>query len=542
MGCSRSGRVRRPVARGPQQQSIMPVAAAPGKAAGPRARACPAPIRGAPSVGRRRRRGYRPAPPPSRSPPAPRAPLHLPALFPALLAASFAAVLAAAAPAAAQHFPAEADLLALVRERVEQGRAKGIVLGVLEADGSTRIVSWGDPGPGAPPLGERSVFEIGSITKVFTGTLLAEMAARGEVRREEPVQDLLPPGVTVPSRSGKVIRLVDLSTQVSGLPRLPANLRPANATDPYADYRAESLYAALGGITLTRDPGELYEYSNLGVGLLGHALALRAGMSYEDLVRRRILEPLGMSHTGMTLTPDMQSWMVKGHDQAGDVVPLWSFDALAGAGALRSDMHDMLTFLKANVGEPRSPLERAMRSAHQVRAPAGPNMEIGLNWHVRAVGEDRSGWHYGGTAGFRTFIGFDPARRVGVVVLTNSAHGADDIGFHLVNPALPLQPPPAPPQQRTEIAVAREILQRYVGVYELTPQFRIEITLDEAGLGLQATGQQRLPLFAESETFFFLKVVDAQVEFVVEAATVTALVLHQGGAAQTARRLPPPSR
>ncbi|HSW30601.1 MAG TPA: serine hydrolase [Longimicrobiales bacterium] len=470
---------------------------------------------------------------PIRLPRAPRAPFHLPA--------ALAAVLAAAAPAAAQHFPADPNLLALVRERVEQGRAKGIVLGVLEADGSTRIVSWGDPGHGAQPLGERSVFEIGSITKVFTGTLLAEMAERGEVRLEEPVQDLLPPGVTVPSRSGKAIRVVDLSTQVSGLPRLPGNLRPADATNPYADYRAENLYAALGGLTLDRDPGERYEYSNLGVGLLGHALALRAGVSYEDLVRRRILEPLGMSHTGTTLTPEMQAWMVKGHDQAGNAVGIWDFDALAGAGALRSDMHDMLAFLKGNVGEPRSPLERAMRTAHAVRAPAGPNMEIGLNWHVRAVGEDRIVWHNGGTGGFRTFIGFDPARRVGVVVLTNSAHGADDIGFHLVNPAVPLQPPPAPPRQRSEVAVVRDILQRYVGVYELTPQFRIEITLDGAGLGLQATGQPRLPLFAESETAFFLKVVDAQVQFVVEAGVVTALVLHQGGAAQTARRLPPPS-
>jgi CubicO group peptidase (beta-lactamase class C family) len=314
-------------------------------------------------------------------------------------------------------------------------------------------------------------------------------------------------------------------------------LRPADATNPYADYDAEKLNAFLSGHTLTRDPGERYEYSNLGVGLLGHALALRAGVSYEELVRRRILEPLGMSHTGMTLTPEMQEWMAKGHNQAGAVVPLWDFSALAGAGALRSDMHDMLLFLRANVGEPRTGLERAMRTAHEARAPAGPNMQIGLNWHVRAVGADRIVWHNGGTAGFRTFIGFDPERRVGVVVLTNSAHGADDIGFHLVNAAAPLQPPPAPPKQRTEIPVAREVLQRYVGVYELLPQFHIEITLDDAGLGLQATGQPRFPIFAESETDFFLKVVDAQVTFVVDGGAVTALVLHQGGVDQTARKV-----
>lgn len=218
-------------------------------------------------------------------------------------------------------------------------------------------------------------------------------------------------------------------------------------------------------------------------------------------------------------------------------MPLWDIPTLAGAGALRSDMRDMLVFLKANVGEPRSALERALRTAHEPRAPAGPNMQIGLNWLTRAVGEDRIVWHNGGTAGFRTWIGFDPARRVGVVVLTNSAHGADDIGFHLVNPAVPLQPPPAPPKQRTEIPVAREILQRYVGVYELTPQIHIEITLDDAGLGLQVTGQPRFPIFAESETDFFLKIVDAQITFVLEGGAVAALVLHQGGADQAARKV-----
>ena len=124
------------------------------------------------------------------------------------------------------------------------------------------------------------------------------------------------------------------------MPRLPTNLSPSDIANPYADYTTENLYAFLSGYELTRDIGSEHEYSNLGVGLLGHVLALAGGSSYEDLVRERILKPLGMSKTGITLDEEMQSWMTIGHDQAGNVVPLWDLPSLAGAGALRSDVTD----------------------------------------------------------------------------------------------------------------------------------------------------------------------------------------------------------
>lgn len=440
--------------------------------------------------------------------------------------------------ATAQHFPSDAELTELIRTRVEEGRATGIVLGVLEADGSTRVVSYGDAGPGARPLGETSVFEIGSITKVFTGILLADMTARGEVALDDPVANYLPDRVTMPSR-GREIALVDLSTHHSGLPRLPTNMAPADATNPYADYTVDQLYAFLSAYRLPRDVGAQFEYSNLGGGLLGHALSRAAGLSYEDLVRRRILDPLGMDMTGITLDDDMRAWMTRGHDQQGNVVPLWDLPTLAGAGALRSNMRDMLTFLDANVGAPSTELERAMRAGHEQREEAGgPGMGIGLNWIVQSVRDRRVVWHNGGTGGFRTFIGFDPDAEVGVVVLMNSTHGADDIGMHLVNPAIPLTPAPAPVAERTEIELPVETLERYVGVYQLAPTFSITVTLEDGALFEQATGQQRFPIFPEAETDFFLRVVDAQITFDVDAdGSVTGMVLHQAGQSVPGRKV-----
>jgi len=439
-------------------------------------------------------------------------------------------------PLAAQHFPDEAGLLELIRARVDSGRAVGIVVGVLEADGTRRYAAYGDPGPDARPLSAESVFEIGSIAKAFTGILLAEMAARGEVRLDGRVADHVHDGVRVPSRGGREITLLDLATHRSSLPRLPANLNPEDPSNPYASYTVEDLHEFISQVELERDIGSEYEYSNLGMGFLGHVLATVAGTDYETLVRERILEPLGMSMSGISLAPEMRARLVVGHDEAGAPVPNWDIPALAGAGALRSSAEDMLAFLEANVGEPETGLERAMRTSHESRRPAGGANSVGLGWHILSVGEDRIVWHNGGTGGYRTWAGFDPDRDVAAVVLTNSTHGADDIGFHLVNEAVPLATAPA--AAREEVEVAREVLGRYVGTYRLTEDFEIEVTLAGGRLYVQATGQQRFPVFAASETEFFLRAVEAGITFVVEDGRATAMTLHQGGVEQTAERVP----
>lgn len=448
------------------------------------------------------------------------------------LAAAFAL------PAAAQQSPVASDSVIrdIITRRVDAKLSTGMVIGVLEPDGKRRIVAYGASGT-PRPLDGASVFEIGSITKTFTGILLADMAARGEVKLDDPVAKFLPATVKMPSRNGREITLLDLAMQQSGLPRMPTNFKPKDAANPFADYRSDALYAFLSGYSLPRDVGETYEYSNLGVGLLGHVLALRAGTDYETLVRRRILEPLGMTDTRIALTPAMRERLALGHDAAGATVPNWDLDVLAGAGALRSTVNDMLTYIAANaaadVDSTKGPLAPAMHSAHTKRRQAGSTqMGIGLAWHVLSTpGGSSLVWHNGGTAGYRTFSGFNPATHAGVVVLTNSNMSHDDVGFHLLDTSVPLQPPrPTPVINRIAITLPSATLDRYVGDYEVAPNFHLLVTREATGLMVEPTGQGKAPLFAEKEMEFFFRVVDAQIVFQVDASgRTTGLVLRQNG-------------
>ncbi|MFT3723678.1 MAG: serine hydrolase [Hyphomonadaceae bacterium] len=446
------------------------------------------------------------------------------------------------APAFAQSaFPSDAEMLAMIKARVDDGRAAGIVLGVMDADGTTRIVAYGDPGPDAQPLSANTVFEIGSITKTFTSTILADMTQKGEVKLDEPVQTYAPAGLLMPTRNGKQITLRNLAEQNSGLPRMPGNFAPANPANPYADYDATRLHDFVSHYSLTRDPGETFEYSNLGLGLLGHVLSNRAGVSYEQLVTQRILKPLDMTMTGVTLTPAMQAALAKGHNPTGALAANWDLDALAGAGALRSSMIDMLKYLDANVGPPKNDLERAMRLAQEPSSKAaGP--KIGLNWITQTTkGGHEIIWHNGGTGGYGSYIGFDQKRGVGVVLLANTSGAPEDIAIHLLDPAMPLVPKAPPPVQHTEIKLPVETMLKYTGVYALdeTPTFKLTITVENGVMIVEPTGQGKIEAFPESPTKFFHKVVDAQLTFSPAADGKPAfLTLHQAGMDHRATKLP----
>jgi len=346
-------------------------------------------------------------------------------------------MVAAAAIAALTDGTRNQEIAAAIKQRVDDKKAVGMVVATIEPDGSTSMAAYGSPGPDAMPLDADSVFEIGSITKVFTAVLLADMAERGEVKLDDPVARFLPDTVRIPERNGRKITLLDLTTQSSGLPRMPDNLRPKDVTNPYADYTPEQMFEFLGRYELTRDIGAQYEYSNLGVGLLGQALARRAGKSYEALVKERILDPLGMTHSGVTLTPWMREHLAKGHDAQRNATSNWDIPTFAGAGALRSTMNDMLRFARANLDPSGGRLQRVMQQTHDTRKPAGrDDMSIGMGWHIRRMTDRSIVWHNGGTGGYRTWIGFDKAGKNAAIVLTNSSLPNDDLGFQLVSTAV----------------------------------------------------------------------------------------------------------
>jgi CubicO group peptidase (beta-lactamase class C family) len=394
------------------------------------------------------------------------------------------------------------------------------------------------------PLDGDTLFEIGSMSKVFTSLLLADAVQRGEVALTDPIAKYLPSNVKVPQR-GRVITLQDLSNHTSGLPRLPSNFNPKDGENPYADYSVEQLYQFLSTHELTRDVGASYEYSNVGAGLLGHLLARRAGTDYESLVKARITGPLAMTSTSITLTPPMLARLAPGYDRLLRPTKNWDLPTLAGAGALRSSAHDILTFLAATIGYSQTALTPAFKAMLQPRKPAGaPNMEIALGWHIATSNGKSIVWHNGGTGGYRTFMGFDPDARTGVVVLTNASSpaGPDDIGRHLLDQKSPLLAASsralAQPKTRAQISLTPAVFDRYVGRYQLAPAVFFTISREGERFLAQLTGQAVYEIFAESEKDFFYKVVDAQLTFETDPqGKAVAVVLHQNGVDQRAPKI-----
>lgn len=535
-----------------------------------------------------------------------------------------------------------AELIANIEARIDNGHSPSIVVGVVDAEGA-HYYSFGKTTQDGSPVDEHTIYEIGSISKTFTGILLAHMVETGKVSLDDPVQKYLPKSVRMPKWKDQEITLGQLSDHTSSLPRLPTNFAPADMSNPYVDYTVDDLYEFLNTYELTRAIGSEYEYSNLAQGLLGHVLGLVAGKTYEELIKEVIAAPLGMQETSIELSPAMQQQLAPGHSM-GMPVPNWDLPTLAGAGAIRSSLHDMLIYISANLGFTESPLYPVMEQAHQPRHSKQGNNQVGLAW-VTSKGQDGEiVWHNGGTGGYRTFAGFVRETGKGVVVLTNSNKGADDIGFHLLDPqaklievkkslttairkaidasgpenawsvyskvkeegtevydlseseinnlgyyylesgntpaaiavfkinvdAFPksfnvydsygealmkdgqkeaaianyqksLELNPGNTQGREmlkkmgaepkmmEVVMEESKLETFVGTYQIQPGFAIEITRQGKQLFGQATGQGKFELFPTSETKFYVKIVEAQVEFVEEDGKVVSLTLYQNG-------------
>lgn len=447
-------------------------------------------------------------------------------------------------PAFSQQEPAPssvAEIQGILRQRVDvENRSVGIVVGLIDAHGK-RIVGHGRIGNAGTrqPDGD-TVFEIGSVTKVFTSLLLADFVQHSEVELNDPGSKFLPDSVKMPTRDGREITLADLATHTSGLPRMPSNLRPKDALNPYADYSVEQMYAALSNTKLNGNIGEKYEYSNLATGLLGHLLALRAGTDYETLIRTRVCKPLAMTSTMIKLTPDAQQRLAAGHNEMLDETPNWDLPTLAGTGAIRSTASDMLKFVEACMGLTKTSLDSAILEQLKIRKSTGiPDLQIALGWHISTKYHNELVFHNGQTGGYHSFIGFDKKRGVGVVVLANTATDIDDIGMHLLDARHPLKKY-TPFKKRTTIKLDPKILQSYLGEYVLAPTFVMAITQDpqkEGRLFVQATGQPKFEIFPETETKFFLKVVEAQISFVKDdKGEVTQLILHQNGLNQPGQK------
>ncbi len=285
--------------------------------------------------------------------------------------------------------------------------AVGTVVGVTSALGRS-IYTCG-------AVSEDSVFEIGSITKVFTTLLLADLAQKSELSLHDPIDALLPKSVAPPTHEdGSALTLLELATHRSGLPRMPDNLKADDPRNPYANYGSSRLYKLISGLKV-RNAGT-YEYSNLGVGLLGHLLSRRVlDTTYDSAVRKRILKPLHLYSTGSKV-----DGLVQGYALDGTPTCAWDCPALAGAGALRSSVNDLLQFVEAHLGLiDEMPLQRAVELALSTRYSI-PNGQVALGWHISQKAGTDIVWHNGGTYGFSSLCAFSISKRLGIVVLRNT--------------------------------------------------------------------------------------------------------------------------
>ena len=311
----------------------------------------------------------------------------------------------------------------------------GVVIGVVE-HGVRRVFSYG-------AARSDSIFEIGSITKTFTGLILSQMVKQRKVRFNEPVRDLLPAGVAA-KPDGAEITLLDLATQHSGLPRMPDNFHPGDPSNPYVDYHAANLYAYLSKHGVAKPANADFLYSNLGFGLLGQALSDRAGKPYPQLLRDQVTGPLEMRDTVVALSPAQQGRFLPGHTGAHQPAHAWDLDAFAGAGAIRSTGGDILTYIEAQLHpdklklDKRFPASKTLSAAliqqHVIRADSFAGQKVALAW----LFDPQTGnyWHNGATGGYSSYAFFNPAGDYGAVVLLNMTVGengsyADTIGQHI---------------------------------------------------------------------------------------------------------------
>lgn len=442
----------------------------------------------------------------------------------------------------AWRLPGDAEIEALLAERMAHNGV-GIVIGIVAPD-RRRVIAHGRSGaPDGRPLTEDTVFQIGSVTKVFTTLLLADMAQRGEVRLDDPAMRYLPPDVRMP-RKDRDITLADLATHMSGLPAMP-NGYDLTAPDPYAAFSDADLAAFLNAYEPDRAPGQAYAYSNLGVALLGRMLARSAGRDYEELLRERVLDPLGLSSTAVTLSADQAARLAPGHDRDLRPVDTWEMASLPGSGSLRSSVRDMMTALDAYLGYAETPLEDAIAlqlGAVRQPIPGGIQM-LGLSQRtlngVAIIGHD------GGKEGYRAALAFNPQTRTGVAILANAR--TDDTPIELAAWLLtgrPMGPVPEAPE-RPDIDAPFGALDRLAGAYRTETGATLRIAPYENRLRIERPGDGVTEFYpaevagpaATAPGAFRSNIADQSLSFIEEAGRIAGLTLQSGSRTERAERL-----
>src|SRR6476659_8006368 len=336
-----------------------------------------------------------------------------------------------------------------------------IVIGIVDPSGTQFYGNGKISNAINATVDQNTIFAIGSNTKVFTTILLAQMVEDGLIKLNDPIDKYLPSNVIVPQYKGHKITIEDLATHTSGLPEFPSNYCPSfaisnaqtledkvqhlrNLMGCTKNYTFDQLYQGLSNTTITREPGSKYEYSTFGIGLLGHILALKSNVSsYNELLKKRILDVLGMNSTSIILSDEQKSRLAIGHLSGRELPLLNMSNPLIPGGGLYSSANDLLKFISANTGLIKTKLDSAMQASHLIRHSTGlltPNnidisdnntsieLYIGLGWLVTTNFGNELIWHNGALIdGYNAFMGFNPDTKRGIVVLCNTGTADVDL-------------------------------------------------------------------------------------------------------------------
>ncbi|MBL8004093.1 MAG: serine hydrolase [Candidatus Kapabacteria bacterium] len=399
---------------------------------------------------------------------------------------------------------------------------KGVVVGAIVKGNSIEYFSIGDT-TNLETL-KQQFFEIGSISKVFTSLLLQTAVTNKEVSLQDEAIKYFPAGKKAPTFSNQNFTLLHLSNHTSGLVRMPGNFAPKNPMNPYADYTVEQMYQYLDTTALLYKPGLKSQYSNLGVALLGNILENKLKASIEKLWTERIFKPFGMKETFVTVPQKLVGRRSKGYAFSQEM-QFWDLPSFAGAGGIKSTIVDMATFVQNSLTSNNPFIRNLIASTSVTTFEESETMDLGLGWYKRKRFPKTVLMHSGQTGGFSSFIGLDTLNSVGIVLLTNNTGIVfTDLGQYFLDTTKIVQ------ELRPFITVADSVLSKYVGVYKLDESMNLRVTKEESGLFLQATGQEKFQLYAHNQWKFFLKVTQADVEFLEnKKGIVDRLKLIQGG-------------
>ncbi|HET9626628.1 MAG TPA: serine hydrolase domain-containing protein [Kofleriaceae bacterium] len=420
------------------------------------------------------------------------------------------------------------DVEAQIQPYLDGEIVSGIVVGLYDA-GKVETYGFGK-GPNHAPPDATTLFELGPATKVYTAILFADAVQRQEVALETPVADLLPPGVTMPTKNNVEITLRQLAVHASGLPRIPPSISAKGPTaDPFGGYGEDALYRDLVRTELAVVPNTTVLYSDYATGLLGFLLGKKLGGGYAKLVADRIAKPLELRDTFVGTPPGLAARRATGTNDDLAPVAAWTYDALAGAGGIVTSARDQLKLIDAEldavVGS-TAPLRRAMKLTQEpVLDRTGDNE--GFGWNIDAAGRY---WHNGNTGGFHGFLGFDPKTKRGVVILASTATSLLDRLGDTMYKVLDGQPPPP-----VKFATAAQ-LAPLVGNYAIGDT-KIAVVADKNRLYLEGQGEPRHRLVPISDHEMWIEVLGTVAIFQKEGDKVARVVFGVGDHTLTANRV-----